>query len=401
MSQSYKSHKAAQNQRLELLLDAAKIFIDRGTPVMVTEPQSTTPIDNQYIISLEQVELALANNPSCNLAAIVGQNHNLIAIKFESEGSYSQDPMELLAEYEQSLGSLPTTMTINYSGNEQYRFFNYPVGRDIQKTRFANEITILKNNMTGTNGLVLLEPSNLYGETVSEVSHSDRIATLPERWIEYICSCPEEEQVAIESPDQLEEHELEYLPVPAVIEEHEFHDAPRDGHSEDDYAEMDDETLLQAIVEQLTLFRDEMGDPCFFCEGAPFTAPSKFVEDWARHQFYKIRKYGPNRKLVRSVFDMLESLAKFESAQIRLFNRVARKEDAILYDLGNNKCLTVTTTGWEVIPSFPQFRRYKHQLEQLEPLSGGNPWEVFEYIAVPEENRLLILVYLVTLFSRP
>lgn len=366
---------------------------------MVTKPKSVEPVDGEILRNIEEVERALTKNNFCNVAAIVGKEYNLIAIKFEREGHYSPDLMELLAEFEESLGKLPSTMTIEYSSDEQYRFFEYPADRPIRVTRLVNEITILGNCTFSRNEFVLLEPSDLSGGTVSELSNSDTISKLPEKWIDYICTVQTEELDSDISPVQHPaEDGLKYPPVLDVIQEHKSDEATKDGYSDDDYAAMDEETLLLAIVDQITVFRDEKSDPYFFCDGAPYKAPSEFVEDWVRHQFYKIKKYVPNKKLIRSLFDILESMAKFDSPQIRLFNRVARKEGAIIYDLGNNKCLTTTSTGWEIAASFPQFRRYKHQLEQVIPVSGGNPWEVFDYIAVAEENRLLILVYLIGLF---
>lgn len=162
--------------------------------------------------------------------------------------------------------------------------------------------------------------------------------------------------------------------------------------------EMDGEVLLKKIVEQLILFRDDLSEPYFFCEGVPFRAPSRYVEAWARHRYLKIKNTLPHKKWIREVFDMAETVARFDSPQIRLFNRVAKKDGAIIYDLCDKRYVTITEKGWEIVSSYPIFRRYKHQQAQIEPIPGGDPWEMFDFLTVPEESRLLVLVYLVSLF---
>jgi len=162
--------------------------------------------------------------------------------------------------------------------------------------------------------------------------------------------------------------------------------------------EMDGHTLFRKIIEQLTLFRDDLSEPHYFCEGIPFRAPSRYVEAWAKNRYLRIKNYLPDAKMVRNEFDMLESVARFDSPQIRLFNRVARKDGAIIYDLCDKRYLKATDQGWEIVQPYPLFRRYKHQQAQIEPVSGGDPWDVFDFLTVPEESRLLVLVYLISLF---
>lgn len=161
---------------------------------------------------------------------------------------------------------------------------------------------------------------------------------------------------------------------------------------------MDGEQLFQKIVERLTLFRDDLSEPYLFCEGVPFKAPSRHVEAWTKYQYFKVTKVLPPKGLVRETFDILYTVARFDSPQIRMFNRVARNDGAIVYDLADKRYIKIMPQGWEIVPAYPVFRRFKHQQVQVEPVSGGNPWEVFEFLTVPEESRLLVMVYLVSLF---
>lgn len=156
--------------------------------------------------------------------------------------------------------------------------------------------------------------------------------------------------------------------------------------------------LFKNILSQLVLFRDDLAEPYFFCEGLPYRSPSKYVINWARHRFYRVKGILPDNKTVRDEFDILETVARFDSPQFRLFNRVARKDGDIIYDLHDKRFVKVTNEGWDIVSAYPLFRSFKHQQPQFEPISGGNPWEVFDFLTIPEESRLLVLVYLVSLF---
>lgn len=163
--------------------------------------------------------------------------------------------------------------------------------------------------------------------------------------------------------------------------------------------EMSDEDLFfKVAVERIVTFNDDLAEPYLFCEGIPFRVPSKYVVAFIKHRFYLIKKYMPHKKVVRSVFDVLESQARFDSPKVRMFNRVGKKDGAFYYDLCDKRFLKITSSGWEMVPAFPLFRRYKHQQAQVEPVTGGDVWEVFKFLTISEDDQLLVLVFLISLF---
>jgi hypothetical protein len=162
--------------------------------------------------------------------------------------------------------------------------------------------------------------------------------------------------------------------------------------------EMSDLDLLKSLAEKLILFKDDLSEPCFFCEGETFRAPSKEVMARIKHKFFLVRKYMPSAGLIKIVFEIQESRARFDGLTIKLFNRVGSTIGHIFYDMGDNRFVKITPTCWEVVSSFPLFRRFKHQQQQTDPVSGGNPWLLFKYLPIPEEHQLIILVYIVALF---
>lgn len=158
------------------------------------------------------------------------------------------------------------------------------------------------------------------------------------------------------------------------------------------------EELLFKLAEDTILFHNDLKEPYFFFAGEPFKAPSKEYEAHLQHRYYQKTREMPKAKQLKNVLNILKSKARFEGERITLKNRVSVNDGAIIYDLSDKRYVKTTANGWEIIPAFPLFCRYKHQQPQVEPLKGGNPWDVFNFLTVAEENRLLVMVYIVSLF---
>lgn len=158
------------------------------------------------------------------------------------------------------------------------------------------------------------------------------------------------------------------------------------------------EELLFKLAEGTFLFHDGLNDPYFHCEGVPFKAPSKDYEGQLQYRYYQKTKQMPKQKDLNTVLNVLKSRALYEGPQVNLKNRVSDKDGEIIYDLNDKRYLKVNVQGWEIVPAFPLFYRHKHQQMQLEPVAGGDPWKVFDVLHIAEENRLLLMVYLISLF---
>jgi hypothetical protein len=162
--------------------------------------------------------------------------------------------------------------------------------------------------------------------------------------------------------------------------------------------ELAGEELLFKLTEDAILFHDGLDDPYFHFEGVPFKAPNKNFEGIIQHRYYKKTKQMPKPKDLKNVMSILKSNASHEGPQVDLKNRVSHKDGTIIYDLHDRRYVSTTAQGWKIIPAFPLFYRHKHERAQVEPVAGGDPWKVFDFITVAEEHRLLIMVYLVSLF---
>lgn len=186
--------------------------------------------------------------------------------------------------------------------------------------------------------------------------------------------------------------------VPIALEEIVSLVEEQEGVASAEVEELAGEELLFKLTEHAILFHDGLDDPYFHFEGVPFKAPSKEFEGIIQHRYYKKTKQMPKAKDLKNVMSILKSNASHEGPQVDLKNRVSDKDSAIIYDLRDRRYVRTTAQGWEVVPAFPLFYKHKHEKAQDEPVAGGDPWKVFDFIPIAEEHRLLIMVYLVSLF---
>ena len=96
---------------------------------------------------------------------------------------------------------------------------------------------------------------------------------------------------------------------------------------------------------------------------------------------------------------VLEGLALFDGDEHELQVRVARYEGDIYYDLGDEdwKVVRITSSGWDIDPNPPiLFRRHSHQRPQVPPSTEGELDELFDFVHVAPEYRLLLKVLVVS-----
>lgn len=109
----------------------------------------------------------------------------------------------------------------------------------------------------------------------------------------------------------------------------------------------------------------------------------------------------PASEAITNAQNYLEALS-FQSEENKLHNRVSKTEEALWYDLSNSEwqAVKISENGWEIIDHPPAlFRREQHQKPQINPNNEcGNIWMFFDSANVPENKKLILLVYLVSCF---
>lgn len=121
---------------------------------------------------------------------------------------------------------------------------------------------------------------------------------------------------------------------------------------------------------------------------------------WLTGQYFDLCGDAPQPSSVSAALATIESNAIFKGLEHKLNNRVARDGDVIWYDLADEqgRAVCITPAGWEITTAPPMlFRHEAHQLEQVEPVQGGDAMELFRFVNVTDQDqRLLVLVYLVS-----
>lgn len=183
-------------------------------------------------------------------------------------------------------------------------------------------------------------------------------------------------------------------------------------HDADDTEKPDE---IDVTPERILAIASEEGVE-FFCDqhGIPFTwipvdSPSNHWECWPiRSQLFRGRLLGlvsreasglPLPASLKQAVDMM-NLQAHQAERRDLSNRTKAKDDTILIDLGDNRwrMIVVGKDGWKITEQDnAYFCRALHQLPLVEPVRGGDPRELFEYVPVEDDGEeLLLLTWLVS-----
>lgn len=147
--------------------------------------------------------------------------------------------------------------------------------------------------------------------------------------------------------------------------------------------------LLDVIkAEKPELFLDENNNPCIEVQidkhKEIYAIDSRDFMLWAQRLFFQATKRAVGKESLKQVIDLICAESKFEDKpRFSLDTRVSKEQGAFWYDLTNNDWSAVKTTpdGWSIISDVPKmFRRYRHQLPQVTPQSGGDLTLIFNHI---------------------
>jgi hypothetical protein len=128
--------------------------------------------------------------------------------------------------------------------------------------------------------------------------------------------------------------------------------------------------------------------------------------------FYDNFNEVPNAEAVRNVVQLLAAKSIFEGDTITLHLRTAWSnsytQEAIYYDLSDekNRCVRIASDSWKILENQTDtlFRRYNHQVPQIEPLDNLDDQDnvLDQFITLLNiknyDDRLLLKCYIVSLF---
>jgi len=181
--------------------------------------------------------------------------------------------------------------------------------------------------------------------------------------------------------------------------------AAQEKEAENEEEETQHDKLLK-IAQQAELFRDEHETPFArvpvgeFKQNWPIR--SRSFKMWLTGKFLEETNRGPNNEALSAALNTIAALAWKSEKQYRMHVRTAPHEDSFYYDMADQawRAVKVFPGGWEIDNKPPiLFKRYSHMQAQVEPLPGGDPWKLFEFINLKDKkSKLLFLVSVITDF---
>ncbi len=146
---------------------------------------------------------------------------------------------------------------------------------------------------------------------------------------------------------------------------------------------------------QCDIFLDEFSEPHISFPDKPiigYPVKSSELRWFLASLLYEKEKKGFSGETFQQVANTLEGFAFHQKKVRKLYNRLARIDDIIYYDLGNNiNVVAIDKNGWEIISKCPvKFKRYPHQVPQVIPEKDGNLYELAPFINLTHEKDLLL-----------
>jgi hypothetical protein len=151
--------------------------------------------------------------------------------------------------------------------------------------------------------------------------------------------------------------------------------------------------MLMELAEGIPLFKDQNGAPYAFVKNE--CVP---IENLTSYLTYLLSKDGTvaSMPVVKNVVESLKSKAIHGSEKIHLFNRVAKLDQQFFYNMGEGRTVIMAPDGWKIDTAPCLFRRNANDLAQVDPVTPGDPWKLFDFVNVAEEHKLLFLVTIVS-----
>ncbi|OFC41659.1 hypothetical protein BAE29_02155, partial [Acidithiobacillus caldus] len=119
--------------------------------------------------------------------------------------------------------------------------------------------------------------------------------------------------------------------------------------------------------------------------------------DWLAFLAYSQSGRSASSENLKAATNALAGQAKFDGPEFIPCWRVGHRDGSYWLDLGDDRwrAVEITATGWAIRDNPPvRFLRTKATRPLPEPVSGGDVAELWELVNVPEQERLLVLAWI-------
>lgn len=155
------------------------------------------------------------------------------------------------------------------------------------------------------------------------------------------------------------------------------------------------------FVKNPILFHDERGLEYVALQGSQvLSLNSTAIRKNLAAMLYKAEGKVPRNDSITAALNILAFKAS-HGPRYTLNNRITwSTQGDIWLDLADEKsrAVQISKAGWSIEKcKSPMFRRYESQQPLAEPVHGGDPWSLLKHVNVQPKDKLLFMVYVVTL----
>lgn len=156
------------------------------------------------------------------------------------------------------------------------------------------------------------------------------------------------------------------------------------------------------MVENWPLVCDQSGKPYLVCDNRRLEATEPrngtLVSILLWLHFQATGK-GVAKEAISQTIHLLAAKARAEAPRVPLWNRTAEHGENIYCDLKNGRAGEITPEGWRIVAEPPVYwYDFNHQLPHPDPVPGGDPFRLLNFVNVTEEQRLLFVVAVISAF---
>jgi hypothetical protein len=160
--------------------------------------------------------------------------------------------------------------------------------------------------------------------------------------------------------------------------------------------------LIELVTTQGILFFDNNADKAFVSveiEGVPNTLAigHKPFIDWVSFDYYKNTGKSASESAIKQASCALSGIAKFDGIPEQVHLRVADKNGGHYIFIGDDErqVIEVLPSGWRVTNEAPVKFWMPSAMQSLPmPMQGGDLTLLWEFINIPEHDRLLVLAWI-------
>jgi hypothetical protein len=128
-----------------------------------------------------------------------------------------------------------------------------------------------------------------------------------------------------------------------------------------------------------------------------FQIRGKSFKDLLRKDYYHATGKGIGNQALQDAVETLDAKAQFEGEECKVYQRVARMDDALIIDLASaeNLAVIITKSGWRITNNPPvDFRRSRNMAAITAPIKGGNLTLLRRFLNVSDDGFTLIVSWI-------